>query len=204
MPQGDIYEVAVEQLLHNNQIINVFHLRGEEPGATIELAANNVKTTITNYLRPAQGVDLHYVKVRARGLTPPYEQYEDDFASSVTGQRNELCAANQLAIVTSLKTGLAGRSRRGRHYLGGITMGDINDDGTIAPSRLAIVEGAWSNIMALFGLNAANPLFMIGCWSRLLAGTTPPYNTDAFRPYRTAIVRNVFATQRRRRLGVGS
>lgn len=81
-----------------------------------------------------------------------------DVTRYVTGQAGTQPADGVTAVVAacvSLRTGLVGRSRRGRTYWPGVSGANIGDDGLIDPALQAYYEAAHTDIESV--VNAALP-----------------------------------------------
>lgn len=125
---------------------------------------------------------------------------------------------HQCALVTTLKTQLIGRARRGRVFCPGLPE-EMQTDGLWSSAAITAITTAWATFMTKYGFSPAgtDPLFEYGVWSMKIAtgcvpNPNPPYgmmNTgaanpdDAFTGITTVVPRQTVYTQRRRVAGVG-
>lgn len=132
-----------------------------------------------------------------RGLTvnttPPVS---DEYTAGlpITGSLSGDPLPYQAAMVVTLKTGYAGRSYRGRNYIPG--QGEAYfTAGIFASNVVAAVQGYYDTLIATFGQGGSDSNYQLGIWSDKLS---------LFTPVTQAIVRSNPATQRRRRMAVGT
>lgn len=132
-----------------------------------------------------------------RGLTvnttPPVS---DEYVANlpVSGSVSGDPLPYQSAMVVTLKTGYAGRSYRGRNYLPG--QGEAYfTNGTFASNIVNSIQGAYNTLISTYGAGGSDSNYQLGIWSDKLS---------VFTPVTQAIVRSNPATQRRRRMAVGT
>jgi len=125
---------------------------------------------------------------------------------------------HQCAMVTTLKTQLIGRARRGRVFCPGLPE-EMQTDGLWSGAAITAATTAWATFMTKYGFSptGTDPLFEYGVWSmRIATGCTPrkqpPYGMeqvgvanpdDAFTGITAVVPRSTVHTQRRRVAGVG-
>jgi hypothetical protein len=122
----------------------------------------------------------------------------------------------QCALVTTIRTSVPGRTRRGRVYFGG--WGEAAQNAGIwSSTMLANVTNNWTAFFTEYAVAAPVSGFRLGVWSTVIANgrcTRNPDGThtrlsipnpdDAFRPAISKATRTTVFTQRRRVLGHGT
>jgi len=122
----------------------------------------------------------------------------------------------QNAFVSTLNTGLAGKRRRGRMYLAGLTETE-QSGGSWITSKVTQMAGVWTTVLNAYGSAGTEPNWRLGVWSeRTATGCVPaetrphhPTNIEApnlaaaFAAVTSVQVKSVVYSQRRRTLGVG-
>jgi hypothetical protein len=161
------------------------------------------------------GTDVSYTAVpctRQGGL-----RFEGLHTGTVVGGNAGDGMPPQSAIVTTISTGISGRSRRGRFYLGGWGEG-FQNNGTITAGIVTSQQTAWDAQLAKFSPTGTNATWYSVVWSHTIAtGCKPaavhphamtavgsPSPGTASAPVVQFKVRDVVYTQRRRTIGVGS
>lgn len=204
MATGDVWRLAFEGTIQGAQYVNVWHVRFKTEAADIGDAITYIDTNFYQLYKTIVHTTWAVSICKARQLAVPSLLF--DQAVSAAGES----AANpamppQCSMVVTLRTGIAGRSRRGRLYLGGQKT-DAFLNGAYTSSTVNAVQTYVDDLVAALGSGGSNADYEWGVWSRVLGGEDPgPYNlTSGFRPITAAVVRNVVHTQRRRVLGVGA
>jgi len=137
------------------------------------------------------------------------------FSSGTSGTDNGQLLPPQCAMVTTLKTGIAGRRHRGRFYAGGWSE-NAQDAGTWATTQLNSVTSGWTTFLTNYGVLAPLSGFKLGIWSyRTASGcevdpishkhtkVEPGKPAEAFTPVNAFTVRPTVYSQRKRVAGVG-
>jgi hypothetical protein len=119
----EIWECVVRQTQEDVERVNVIHLISEDGADDAETVMDAVGTAwcgTASIARAVQTIDIHYVGLRARNITTGADASESPWTGGVsTGQINTETTPPGVAFVNTLRTGLAGRSNRGRMYLSG-------------------------------------------------------------------------------------
>lgn len=200
MATGDIFKLAVvwKTVDERATFVNTFHFRQEnelavdEPGKDLVDAFENF--ALPSYRAMVTSI-ARIVQYSVYGITDPLYVYEDSplpAAGLVSGEALPL----QTSPIITWRTGLAGRSRRGRTYLPPTGESQQNG-GVLLASFLDLMDDFADNVKVLNAL-AVNPLYstwQLGVWS-----ATYQY----FNPVNSHISRQTIVTQRRRRAGQGS
>jgi len=194
---NDVYEAVIQQRAYNQVIQTVLHYRevSNTPGNHQLELATVLDSNLAPVLASNLNVDWAYV---ATDVALVFPLPRTDFTRIITGATGGSLAGvilpiNACAVLTK-KTGLAGPRNRGRAFISGLTMDDV-DDGQLDVSGLANmqdiadeleipqVSGAITFAPCLFG-----PLHL------------GPSNTTLISE---VIPRPVLRNQRRRQVGVG-
>lgn len=178
-----------------NTVINTLAFR-QETGLVLDTEGEDLVGAYRDIIEPAYlplvSSQLYLRKYTVRGITDPLYIYESaDLSEQGTAGGEGL--PPQCSCVVTLRTGVAGRRNRGRSYLAptgeGATAG-----GVFTAGYIDAVNPMFADMLPLGGgLEFAE--WQLGVWSEVAA---------AGRPVLTVTPQPVVATQRRRRLGVGS
>lgn len=182
-----LYRVAAEYEASGTQLVNVWHVDG--PASSEALIGNAFESAVWPRLQNVMGLTVNGVQVVVTDV--------DQLTQAVvpltgTGSQSGDLLPLQAAALISWRTGLIGRANRGRSYIPGLTEG--------------AQSGGVIEALTLNNLNVLGNAILV-TWTGLFAGqlvirhntTLPSWTTvTAF------ILRNIMATQRRRRPGVGT
>lgn len=194
---GSVIKVTINSLLDQQLVQNVFHIMNNA-ATTLEAIEDMVNNNLLDELYQALSHELACTSVAVQSLWPvltdPYEE-----AKSFTGGDvlESLPVAN--AVIVSLKTGLGGRTKRGRKYLCGVVAQGV-DDSRLTETYRNTLQTDWNTIMGYWKQGGTGSAVM-GILSR-----QPPPDGDLsarFTPVTSAIVRPVLGTMRSRLPGHG-
>jgi hypothetical protein len=195
-----ILRVTMQAMLDQQLIENVMHFRANT-ATTLEAAENVINSEVMAKVAEMQSNELAYNLVTVQSLYPvltdPYEE-----AKAYNGQIAFPSLPTAMATVISFKTGLGGRSHRGRFYMGATCIVDTDGSRLIEGSR-APWQTKWNNIIANVGSGGATNL-TLGILHKMSGGVPVPVGPDAFTPVTSAIVRSVLGTMRSRIPGHGA
>jgi hypothetical protein len=140
---------------------------------------------------------------------------EGAFTAPLNGSSGTELLPPQSAMVTTIRTGVPGRTRRGRVYVGGFTE-PTQAGGQWLAGILPGIVTAWQGFFTEYAVATPVSGFRLGVWSTSIANgrcTRNPDGThtrlsipnpdDAFRPATVNVTRTTVFTQRRRVLGHG-
>jgi len=140
--------------------------------AMLEIAAGILSGIWHDDILPDLSSSYFFAGVHARGLRSTVDIETDYVADAGAGGVGTGALPNNVALAIKRETGLAGRSARGRVYIGGIPFGERSSTNTINASFA-------DNMVA--GLNAIAPAWIAADWievivSRVTNGVpnTPP------------------------------
>jgi len=111
------------------------------------------------------------------------------------------------AGLLSLRTGLGGRSNRGRSYYAGISE-DSSSVSRLDADSFARLQDVGNSLLSAFGPTPTQPFVEYGVWSRLRGeniGGDSNFDIGAgFTPITQCVARRLIATQRHRKIGHGT
>lgn len=203
MPEGDIYKVTLDATYHGQQINNVWHFRGTQPISNINDLLAAVLDCIRTALLPGLASEFRLNSLRGRTIHPVVT--DDVILAAAAGDVGAI-AGDGLpsfnAAVVSIKTGIAGRSKRGRFYLAGIPENGQSLSGMSDAQLAAIVAFAVCMAGKFISATSTHP-YWLGVLSRKLSA--PPSNPNAgFQNGTVLTVHRAIKSQNRRKVGRGS
>jgi len=178
-----------------NTVINTLAFR-QETGLVLDEEGEDLigayRDAVEPLYLPLVSTQLFLRKYTVRGITDPLYIYESADLSEQGSAGGEGLPPQNSGVVT-LRTGVAGRRNRGRSYLAPSGEGS-QAGGVFISGYIDAVNAMFAELMPLGGgLEFAT--WSLGVWSEVAA---------AGRIVTTVTPQPVMATQRRRRLGVGS
>lgn len=196
MALDDIFRMSVEGLGPNAQLcVCVFHyqqttIAGQDTG---EELAEAFATDEINEFAACIADDCLIQKVETRNVTQPLFGFDYAVSPAVTGVLAGEVLPSMVAAVISFRTGLIGRSRRGRCYMWPATEAMQNLSQWL-PAYIADLA-AFASTMQTIGHTPTGATYAQVVWSPTLSLATP---------VTSAIVDEIAGTQRRRRPGRGA
>jgi hypothetical protein len=169
-PCPETAEIRLQGLLHGQQVENVFHARISTSPTITNLTdlANAVNDWATGVYAAHISNQVAYVQLVVTDLNVAGGiQYIKDMSGEAGGGVAADVKTNQDTFAVSFKTGLSGRSYRGRSYVLGVPVGYYNTANTLDPLNQAAYVAAFNSLRE--DLNTAG--FPLGVLSR--------YNKDA-------------------------
>lgn len=129
IPAVDVIRVSVEMNSKGDTVVNVYHIFSNRP-VTVAVLNDVVvifKEWFTSSLRGLLDADTSITRLTVRDLTTQASNVIDEtLVTPIPGTvTNTGSSPNQVALVVSGRTGLAGRSYRSRSYLGPTPRGVI-------------------------------------------------------------------------------
>ena len=200
---GEIYQVTYQGLFGGSTCENVLHFRaltGLITDSAIATAAERFWTIVS----PIQGNDYLYQTMIIKRMTP-IALDERRVIPSTTSAGSALGGSinNTLAIILTLRTGTAGKSHRGRIYLGGVPAGMVGSNQNLLNTGGAVATASVAtNLVAEFGPSGTNTALALGIYSRVIGGIHP-FTVAGWQQISGVDPQNVLGNQRRRRVGVG-
>jgi hypothetical protein len=213
MAVGDIWQMAVIGRQDNEDRVNVLHIRMKSGSGTPEGAADVAAINVMGVFRTVQVDDYVVALVRGRQLVGGDGALERTYSPVLQGNSTGDPLPSQIALCASLKTGFAGRRNRGRIYPSSFSEG-FNVGGIPLAGDIATLQSNINVVVGLYGAGGSNADYEWGIFSRVNGGTLidpgpppvygPPWNAAGFKAISEVVIRPFWATQRKRRLGVGS
>ena len=182
VPATNTIRVAVEYNQSGHLSVNVYHVLSPHAIVSADLTsiASVFATWIGSTLIPLVTASWSAYNINARDLTTSSGIILDTpLTSGNTGTHSGSPAPNSTALVTSWRTGRAGRSFRGRTYLGSIPQGVISStgDNLVTTGYAASVASAMSTLqgaIATAGYSLVVASFRSGGAARTSAVLTAP------------------------------
>jgi hypothetical protein len=184
---GDVYEVVTTQTFSGSTLLNVIHVEllidiTSGAQAKFQTLADDLK----DMNRVVQASSLAYttwkaVQVSGNGVTYSAttcrrsggDIYEGNHTGTLTGANvSGAPASSFMALVSALKTGLAGRSRRGAVYVGGLDTNSLSGSdrdywSTTVLTTLGTAQTTFFNKYKADG--GTSPDFTWVVWSKFIA-----------------------------------
>lgn len=195
MATGDVWRLSLIGSHAGTELqVITMHIRMKTANGTFEGAAAYLKTNLIDLVKTKQNSGFRWDEIR--GLTvntsPPVAGlYNTGFPISGAIAGDEL--AHQVALVVSHRTAFAGRSYRGRNYIGALNEADMTN-GLFLNATVDAIQTYYDDLIAALGASGANADYMWVVWSEKL---------QTYNGVTESIVRTIPGVVRRRRVGVG-
>lgn len=210
MAFGRIFQVRLLGKIHGQQYVNVFHFGTNENAADnaalialMDQLAAAMITCALNFLLPAVTSDFNLEGIGVQQLHPFIsDEVEDSVAAGSVGQRGT-CNASFESILMRVKTGFAGKRKRGRHFLP--PPGDVDllqsllQDG---PAAIAFSEFIDCIVDNFIGASANTP-FRLGVLSAKTLQENPGNYDLAFTEAANLQIEQSMTSLRSRKVGHG-
>lgn len=192
---GDVVRVTAKMGILNEDVQNVFHVQnvsaGELENATMHAAIIARLDAAYDELVTLLADEYSFDTIETFNLTKDEPMAETAWPTLTVGDKIDQPLPLQTAALCLFPTPVA-RSQ-GRKYIGGFTE-DSNSVGSAPSATLLTALGLFVDILIDVWLEGEGEL-SFGNWSTLYT---------RFAPWASALVRDVWRTQRRRATGVGS
>lgn len=199
---GELYQATYGMVIDGQQCENVIHFRANAvPGPT----EADVKLSIERYLHAIAVIQVStvsYNKIILKQMTPSaFDELIWVPTSITTGAIGAVPVNNTVALIFTKRTGVAGKSHRGRIYLPGIASSrvDVNRLNAFGLADSATVADTLTNV---YGPAGVDTNFKAGIYSRVLGGSSP-FTVTGWQQVTRYDPQTVLGNQRRRRPGVG-
>lgn len=126
------------------------------------------------------------------------DSYDRPVSVPTLGEQGFPAAPRTSAVVISLRTGVYGRSKRGRLYLGAYPYSFLTN-GILTSAGKAIIAARWDTWHNKFKAGGSNANWEMGVYSKKLGGYNIPYSLAGFQAYTDYIVNLVPGTERGRK-----
>lgn len=197
IPVPNVAQIKVVQTMDGQRVINDLYFE-QAAGPITSLQLANIAVGVADWwglnILLQQSTAMHFDYVEATDLTVQNGLQVQSLANSGFGAIGGDFAPNNVALCVSFRTGQAGRSFRGRNYIGGVPDSQVLGN---------TFEGTWvTDILTAYN-NIVGPGALGGGWewvvvSRFTGGA--PRATGIATPVLTAIVTDTVVDSQRRRL----
>jgi hypothetical protein len=199
---GDLIQATYRYLVDGqlNENVVMFRERGG-PFSDAQIGGDILKwLDIVHFVQSGAAT---YLQPTWKRMTPvAFDEQFVPLGSTTQGNVGGGAANSMLACCCTLRTGVAGKSHRGRVYIGGLAGGAITPD-RLSNGYQTDFNTMASDLMAAFDDAAGTALYLaLGIYSRLIGGTNP-MTVAGWQAVTQIIPQNIVASQRRRRVGVG-
>lgn len=208
-----LYHTIMRQELHGQIVQNGYWFtprEGVSPGLSDFNACAALNSWFFNFhlpmMRAFANDQLKFQGIITSTISPKNGPIAEQLLETSSGLQPDDSLPSYCAGLISNRTGFGGRSNRGRSYYAGVSEGD-SADSKLSPDALSRLQSIGQQLLAHFGLSGSNPFFIYGVWSWKLGGTLTGSDYDVnhgFRPITQAIARINLATQRHRKIGIGT
>ncbi len=174
MAMDDVTQLVIQGNVSGENHIHTIHARHRVGNATDQMLIDQWQAGCRSQYRLLFSITdspcILYTARQVCGALPlraPVEEGEvsPNILGSTTKSGN--VAPSWLAQVFSLRTALAGRSRRGRSFIGGLWETEINGN-DIAGDRVNYGAGYKDALLATFGATGTSLDFQLAVWSQTL------------------------------------
>jgi len=155
IPVPNVVEYRMVHTYLNQRLTNSIYVQYDQPPSPNDLqtGAQQIAQLWAANIIPNLSSDCVFTEVYARDLS-----FQSSFVYTFTGTPLPVSGSafgqpmpSHVAVVVSLRTGLAGRSYRGRLYIGGLTELQVDGDYPNPAVRNAITVGVSAVIVGMLG-----------------------------------------------------
>jgi hypothetical protein len=184
-------------------IENVVHFRELIPGKT-DAQLKSESQLWWGLMSPLCTNSTHFVETRIKRMTPTAFDFIIEPAGAVNQGTHGGNSMNlTLTVVATLRTGVAGKTHRGRIYLPPLWSGNVGAGENSLSSSGVINYITWRDaVMATWGPTGTSTVLQLGIYSRVLGGTKP-FTVAGWQPVTAIEPKAVLGNQRRRRQFIG-
>lgn len=171
----DIYQAALvfDAPQADGEMVNVIHFQllnigtpDTEDGYCVELA-QTIVGVVEFFLLPYIATDITFTEVRVFNVNQP--TYMGVATSGNPGTGTTEWVGPRVAVVATKRTGLRGRSYRGRMFIPGVQEGQQNA-GTLSAGAITNYQAYVDNLVSMLSL-ASNQYIMVVYSAKLLTAT---------------------------------
>jgi len=202
---GELQQMTIAMLQNGQTVENVIMMRERTGLSTQDDLRAAVRLFWTKY-RAVICDDVTVLELRIKEMTPvPLDTLIfQPTAGQEAGAAGGDTTNSMLAVVTTHRTGTAGKRHRGRSYTPGVAAGMTADNqNRLSSTWVTNYQTMWDDILTEFGdASGGNATLAFGIYSRLIGGTAP-YTVAGWQAVTQCVPHVILGTQRRRRIGVG-
>lgn len=201
---GELFRATMNMRLRGQVVENVLHFRGKTGAESPNALGVEINTDYWTYLAALCAPDVVFEGVTVLQLTPVVFDLAITPNTSIhdNGEGLGVAVNNTIAAILTLRTGVAGKTHRGRMYIPGIASSWTTTD-SLTPGGVTAMNTFASQMLAKWGVGGTSLGFEWGIYSRLLGGGGP-YTVAGYQPITRCDPQPTLGNQRRRRLGVGT
>lgn len=198
---GEIYQATYQCSVQGQTIENVVHFR-EVTGTSTTSDINTAVKLFGHKLAGIMSNTSIQTGIILKKMTPiAFDEtllVPTDAVGALTGNVMNLT----VALILTKRTGVSGKSHRGRMYVSPVTFDLTTDQCRLSVAGAGIVGTFCSDIIATFGPSGSNGHMQFGIYSGVLGGHSP-FTLAGWQAVTTLEPQIIFGNQRRRRVGVG-
>jgi hypothetical protein len=200
---GEIIQVTIGGILDGQLIENVLNMRERTP-ATLDSQIATSANALKALWGPILSNGFIFNSVMFKRMTPV--AFDTQFAppaSPAAGSQGGAFLVTTVAQVTTLRTGVAGKTHRGRIYVGGLAQGWADGNRLSSTAITAFNTWAAALVTQFDDATGTDPYLALGIYSREIGGTNP-FTLAGWQAVTQVIPHSILGNQRRRRVGVGA
>lgn len=211
-PMRLLWKLIVNHTIHGQLCQNGFYFANrpsvEDDEATLASFAQAARASfVTRILPDLLGFWNNQVAVNSIHVTtivPHLGPVHEHILETTTGFQTDEALPSYCAAILSLRSGLGGKSRRGRIYFGGLSENDTSTGRLGVDSFVALTE-IGNKLIANYGATGSDTLFRFVIYSRLIGPARVNGGPiDGVTPVTHCNARSILGTQRHRLIGVGT
>jgi hypothetical protein len=198
---GEVWQATYQAQADGQSIETVLHFRALTPSTTV----GDIQTSADFFwtmLSSCQSSLTTYRQLILKQMTPiAFDEFLLPPVSAIQGSVGGALLNTTLACILTKRTGVAGKTHRGRIYIGGISANDATVN-LLNTSGITRFSTTIASIMTRYGPSGTDTALQLGVYSRVIGGTSP-FTVAGWQPVTRLDLQTVLGNQRRRRFGVG-
>lgn len=198
---GEIWQATFIQQCKFQILETIIHFRAIALLTPTDAQLIAVTDNWLSSVAKVQSNRVTYPSVRWKQMTPVAFDQRILAPTVASGNFNVEPVNNQIALIFTKRTGIAGMRHRGRMYVGGIPV-DAGNNGLADGSLAAAAGTVAGELLAKFQEGGTDPTMVAGVYSKEIGGSIP-FTVAGWQPITKWDPQLIFGVQRKRRLGVG-
>jgi len=206
-----LWHLTLQYRLHSQICQNGFYFSNKialnDQEAFIESTPITLANHFAQWMLPLiiafQNTEVLYDGIVVVTLIPHEGQVAERPIANQTGAQPDESLPGYCSAILSLRTGLSGKSNRGRLYFSGVSEGDAAA-GRLTPSGFTALSDIGNELQSLYGLSGSEGHYQHVIFSKKLGYSNGIYSTAGIRPIQSYIPRSVLGSQRHRLIGHGT
>jgi len=201
--QGDLIQVTARYLVDAQLCENVFMMRNRSLSPSTDAQIDSDIVLMAQEMQNLQYSGTTHLQWMWKRMTPvAFDEHFVAGTNGLTGNVGGAATNSTIACCITNRTGVAGKTHRGRTYIGGLSTNHTTPDRLNTTGQTAFNTYA-NNFSALFDDAVGTALYLaFGIYSRLLGGTNP-FTLAGWQAVVQLVPQPILGNQRRRRVGVG-